>query len=261
MAWPERKRRVIKICLCGFLSYYSGFPGGASGKEPACQCRRCKRRRFDLWSRRSPGGGHSNPCWYSCLKNSTDRGAWQATAHRIAKSWTWLSCLSTHSVALGGKDFTVPISQMRKLRPGEVDWLVPSYTAGDGLILGWGWVIGCRYLCSSLHACCLLKCCRRAGRNTQGWNRSLGQALCSFLGQLTSASVLTMLLWCHHSTRALSPVSWPCTVSTSVWGGADPVGLSSGLITGGGAADAAASVRTKTWVWEEELGEPPRWNP
>ena len=24
-----------------------GFPGDASGKEPACQCRRCKRRGFD----------------------------------------------------------------------------------------------------------------------------------------------------------------------------------------------------------------------
>ena len=26
-----------------------GFPSGASDKEPACQCRRCKRRRFDPW--------------------------------------------------------------------------------------------------------------------------------------------------------------------------------------------------------------------
>jgi len=26
-----------------------GFPGGASGKEPACQCKRHKRRRFDPW--------------------------------------------------------------------------------------------------------------------------------------------------------------------------------------------------------------------
>ena len=26
-----------------------GFPGGASGKESACQCRRCKRRGFNLW--------------------------------------------------------------------------------------------------------------------------------------------------------------------------------------------------------------------
>ena len=28
-----------------------GFPGGASGKDPACQCRRHKRSRFDLWAR------------------------------------------------------------------------------------------------------------------------------------------------------------------------------------------------------------------
>ena len=26
-----------------------GFPGGASGKEPACQYRRCKRDMFDPW--------------------------------------------------------------------------------------------------------------------------------------------------------------------------------------------------------------------
>ena len=150
-----------------------------------------------------------------------DRGAWWATPHSIAKS-----CLSTHAIALGGEDFTVPISQMRKLRPGEVDWLVPSYTAGDGLILGWGQVVRCRYLCSSLHGCCLPKSCRRAGRNTQGWNRSLEQALCSFLGRLTSASILRTLLWRPHSTRTLSPASWPCTVSTSVWGVARPVDLS-----------------------------------
>ena len=29
-----------------------GFPGGASDKEPACQCRRCKRCRFDPWIRK-----------------------------------------------------------------------------------------------------------------------------------------------------------------------------------------------------------------
>ena len=28
---------------------------------------------------RSPGGGHSNALQYSWLKNSMDRGAWQAT--------------------------------------------------------------------------------------------------------------------------------------------------------------------------------------
>jgi len=40
-----------------------GFPDGASGKEPACQCRRC------------PGEGHGKPLRHSCLVNPMDRGA------------------------------------------------------------------------------------------------------------------------------------------------------------------------------------------
>ena len=36
--------------------------------------------------RRSPGVGHGNPLQYSCLENSMDRGAWQATVPSIAKS-------------------------------------------------------------------------------------------------------------------------------------------------------------------------------
>ena len=35
---------------------------------------------------RSPGGGHGNPLQYSCLENSMDREAWQATIYRFAKS-------------------------------------------------------------------------------------------------------------------------------------------------------------------------------
>ena len=40
---------------------------------------------------RSHGGGHGNLLQYSCLENPMDRGAWQATVHRIAKSRTRLS--------------------------------------------------------------------------------------------------------------------------------------------------------------------------
>ena len=39
-------------------------------------------------SGRSPGGGHGNALQYSCLENPMDKGAWLATVHRIAKSWT-----------------------------------------------------------------------------------------------------------------------------------------------------------------------------
>ena len=33
------------------------------------------------------GGGHGNPLQYSCLKNPMDSDTWQATVHRVAKSW------------------------------------------------------------------------------------------------------------------------------------------------------------------------------
>ena len=39
-------------------------------------------------SGRSPGGGHGNPLWYSCLENPTDRGAWRARVHRVTKNQT-----------------------------------------------------------------------------------------------------------------------------------------------------------------------------
>ena len=39
-------------------------------------------------SGRSPGEGNGNPLQYSCLKNPMDRGAWRATVHGVAKSWT-----------------------------------------------------------------------------------------------------------------------------------------------------------------------------
>ena len=39
----------------------------------------------------SPGGGHGSPVQYSRLENPTDRGAWWATVHGVAKSRTQLS--------------------------------------------------------------------------------------------------------------------------------------------------------------------------
>ena len=39
-------------------------------------------------SGRSPGVGNGNPLQYACLGNHMDRGAWQATVHGVAKSWT-----------------------------------------------------------------------------------------------------------------------------------------------------------------------------
>ena len=37
---------------------------------------------------RSPGVGNGNPLQYSWLENPMDRGAWRATVHAAARSWT-----------------------------------------------------------------------------------------------------------------------------------------------------------------------------
>ena len=39
-------------------------------------------------SGRFPGRGNGNSLQYPCLENTTERGAWQATIHGEAKSWT-----------------------------------------------------------------------------------------------------------------------------------------------------------------------------
>ena len=68
-----------------------GFPGGASGKESACQCRRLKRRGFDLWVGKIPWRRKWHPLQYSCLENPMDGGAWWAAVHGVAKSQTQLN--------------------------------------------------------------------------------------------------------------------------------------------------------------------------
>ena len=71
-----------------------GFPRGSVGKESTCTA-------GDLGS--IPGLGRSlvagkvYPLKHSCLENPMDWGAWQATVHRVVKSWTRLKRLSTQT--------------------------------------------------------------------------------------------------------------------------------------------------------------------
>ena len=60
-----------------------GFPGGSGGKESAFSAGDLG---SILGSGRSPEEGKGYPLQYSCLENSTDRGAWQAAVHGVAKS-------------------------------------------------------------------------------------------------------------------------------------------------------------------------------
>ena len=54
-------------------------------KNPPANARDMRDRVSVPESGRSLGGGHGNPLQYICLENPMDRGAWQATVHKVAK--------------------------------------------------------------------------------------------------------------------------------------------------------------------------------
>ena len=66
----------------------TGFPGGSVGKNMPANAGDARDSGSLPWVRKSPGGGNGNLLQYSCLGNPKDRGAWQATVHGVAKSWT-----------------------------------------------------------------------------------------------------------------------------------------------------------------------------
>jgi len=57
-------------------------------KNPPSNARDVRDMGFDPWIEKIPGKRHDNPLQYSCLRNSMDRGSWQATVHNITKSQT-----------------------------------------------------------------------------------------------------------------------------------------------------------------------------
>ena len=95
----EKARPSNLKCLSAALHHFIVPAVLCSLSSPkGCQCRRPKRRRFNPWVRKIPYRRHGNPCYYSFLENTMDKGGWWATVHRVTKSWTWLKRLHTHSI-------------------------------------------------------------------------------------------------------------------------------------------------------------------
>ena len=71
-----------------------GFPDGSDGRESACNV-----GDLDLIPGLgiSSGEENGNPLQYSCLENSVDRGAWQATISGVTKSQTGPKDTHTHT--------------------------------------------------------------------------------------------------------------------------------------------------------------------
>ena len=79
----------------------NGVPGRTVVKNPPANTGNARDVDLIPGSGRSPEGGNGNPLQYSCLENSTDRGAWRdALVQAVAKSQTWLSAVMASYVYL-----------------------------------------------------------------------------------------------------------------------------------------------------------------
>ena len=80
----------VLIFPCHFI-----IPKCASGEEPACQCRRHKRRGFRPWVRKIPWRRAWQPTPVFLPGKSMGRAAWWVIVHGVTKSQTRLKRLTT----------------------------------------------------------------------------------------------------------------------------------------------------------------------
>ena len=77
----------LPVKLYFLVGTFLGFPHDSDGKESACKFWRPV---FNPWVGKIPW----RRAWQSSIlacRIPMDRGSWQATVHRVSKSWTWLS--------------------------------------------------------------------------------------------------------------------------------------------------------------------------
>ena len=105
-------------------------------------------------SGRSPGRGSGHPLQYSCLESPMDRGVWQTTVHKVAKSQTWLKRLSTYPAqSLGthssqGAFFTLKqgCGRVLELILKVVDWRKVRKLGAGVTLKGFGSVVIALYV-------------------------------------------------------------------------------------------------------------------
>ena len=108
-----------------------GFPGGAGGKEPTANAEDTRDVGLNPESARSPGKGNHYPIQYSCLENPMDRGAWWATVHGVAKSWTQPRQQHAHTAhCIPNNRHKSPVVDSHWTDSGHTHLLNPSWLEG-----------------------------------------------------------------------------------------------------------------------------------
>ena len=84
---------TLFLLVCMRFQYW-GFPAGASGKEPTCQCRRCKRLKLDLWVGMIPWRRKWQPTPVFLPGECHGQSILVAMVHGVTKSQIWLQYLA-----------------------------------------------------------------------------------------------------------------------------------------------------------------------
>ena len=86
---PAREPQHLVACMLSWLldewlsaQTHQGFPGDSVVENPPTNA---GDEGSIAGSGRSPEGGNSTLLQFSCLENATNRGAWRATVHRVAR--------------------------------------------------------------------------------------------------------------------------------------------------------------------------------
>ena len=79
------------VCVYIYTHNRLGFPLWLSGRQSACSAGETGNMDSVPGSGRFSGEGNGNILQYSCLENPTERGAWWAAVHSVAKGQIRLS--------------------------------------------------------------------------------------------------------------------------------------------------------------------------
>ena len=87
---------------------------------------------------RSPRKRNYYPFQYSCLENSMDRGAWQATIHRVTKNQKRQKQLSMHArIVITSSSSSGPVGEVPKCGPMRGALAVRQWTVLSHQVPAW----------------------------------------------------------------------------------------------------------------------------
>ena len=113
------------------------FTDCASGKEPACQCRRHKRHGFHPWVGKIPWRRAWQPTPIFLPEESHGESSLTGyIVHGVAQCWTWLKWHSTHMVV----KFNLFTMRILRISTDSTYWICPKHLSSAILIFYYVWL-------------------------------------------------------------------------------------------------------------------------